>query len=599
MALPAPFLDELRARVSVSDVAGRRVRLIKRGREYTALCPFHNEKTPSFTVSDDKGFYHCFGCGAHGDVISFVMGSEGLSFPEAVEKLAGEAGLTVPQASPEERETARRRADLHEVTEAAASWFEAQLAAPVGRAARTYLERRGVAEETCARFRLGYAPEGRGVLRRALAERGIDDDKLAEAGLIKREAGSQGEPRDHFFNRLIFPITDARGRVIAFGGRALGEGGPKYLNSPDTPLFHKGRVLYGLATAREAARRHGALIVVEGYMDVLALAGAGLDHTVAPLGTALTEDQIVLLWRLADEPVLCFDGDAAGARAAARAAERALPLVRPGKSLGIVALPPGEDPDSLIAAAGVEAFARHIARPRPLVDVIWTNETHGRPADTPERRADLDRRLHAHVRAIADRAVQFQYQSEFRARLRAASAPRDRRPAARVSFGPAPAAPPGLSGRGDTHALIEQQERILLALLVNHPWLIEEEAEALAELTLASRPLSEMLLRILDTTDFSQGLDSPGLQSHLKDHGFAALLQRVQDARLVRQAPCTSRDASPESVRLALAEFLAWHRRRQVALDRLAAERDLADDMTDANSEKLLNIGRLRANGGI
>lgn len=370
MPLPAPFLDELRTRISVSDVVGRRVRLIKRGREYTGLCPFHNEKTPSFTISDDKGFYHCFGCGAHGDVISFAMHSGGLSFPEAVEKLAGEAGLQVPQASPEERESARRRADLHEVVEAAARWFEAQLAAPVGRAARAYLERRGVTDETRARFRLGYAPEGRGLLRRALAEQGIEDDKLAEAGLIKREEGGAGEPRNYFFNRLIFPITDGRGRAIAFGGRALVEGGPKYLNSPDTPLFHKGRVLYGLATAREACRQQGALIVVEGYMDVLALAGAGIDHVVAPLGTALTEDQIMLLWRLADEPVLCFDGDAAGARAALRAAERALPLVKPGKSLGFVALPPGEDPDSLIAASGADAFSRQIAEPRPLVDVI-------------------------------------------------------------------------------------------------------------------------------------------------------------------------------------------------------------------------------------
>ena len=597
MALPNQFLDELRARVSVSDVAGRGVKLIKRGHEYTALCPFHTEKTPSFTINDDKGFYHCFGCGAHGDVISFLMVSEGYSFLEAIENLASKAGLKMPQISMEEHETARRRADLYEIVEAAAKWFEAQLVAPVARAARAYLEHRGVAEDTRAGFRLGYAPREKGALRRALAEQGFTNDKMAEAGLIKLDNSSRDKLQDRFFNRLIFPITDSRGRVIAFGGRTLGDSRPKYLNSPDTPLFQKGRVLYGLANARNAARLQGALIVVEGYMDVLALAGAGIDHTVAPLGTALTKDQIVLLWRLTDEPVLCFDGDEAGARAAARAAERALPLVQPGKSLGIVSLPSGEDPDSLIAAAGSEAFTRRIAHPRPLVDVIWVNETRGKAVDTPERRADLDRRLQAHANAISDRSVRFQYQSEFRARLRAASAPRNERSSNRVPLGSAGSlTPPGLRGRGDTNALIDHQERILVALLISHPWLIEEETEALAELTLASAPLNEMLLRILSTVDSCQGLDSLDLQNHLKDQGFVGLLQRVQDARLVRQAPRASRDASPESVRVALAEFLAWHRGRHVALDRLAAERELADDMNDTNSEKLLNIGRLRAN---
>ena len=596
MALPAPFLDELRARAPVSDVARRRLKLIRRGREYTALCPFHNEKTPSFTISDDKGFYHCFGCGAHGDVISFVMRSEGLSFPEAVEKLAGEAGLSVPRDSPEERAAARRRADLHEVVEAAASWFEAQLQAPAGRAARAYLERRGVAEATRARFRLGYAPEGRGHLRRALA--GIDEARLAEAGLIKGEA--RGAPRDHFFSRLVFPITDPRGRVIAFGGRVLGEGGPKYLNSPDTPLFRKGRVLYGLAMAREAARRRGALIVAEGYMDVLALAGAGIEHAVAPLGTALTEEQILLMWRLADEPTLCFDGDAAGERAALRAAERALPLVKPGKSLAFVALPPGEDPDSLIAAHGADGFTRQLVGARPLVEVIWAKETKGRRIETPERRADLERRLEAHVRAIAERGVRFQYQSEFRARLRAAFAPRRRPVAGRAPDRAAEVSTyPGLRRRGDTDALLEQQERILLALIVAHPWLLDEAAEALAEVSLASRSLDRMLHGILEAGGLAGGLDSAGLQSHLNGRGFAAPLRRVLDAGLIRQASCISPDAEAETVRDALAEYLAWHRRRQVGVDRLAAERVLADDMTDANSETLLNFGRIQANGGL
>ena len=360
MAFPPEFLDEIRARVPLAGVVGRRVKLAKRGREHSGLCPFHNEKTPSFTVSEDKGFYHCFGCGAHGDALGFVMRMEGLSFPEAVERLAGEAGLRVPQASPEERAAARRRADLYDVVEAAAAWFEERLAGSEGAEARAYLESRGLRRETVTSFRLGYAPDRRGMLRAALNARGLDNAQLAEAGLIKLpeapqdapDAASAGAPRDYFLNRIIFPITDRRGRAIAFGGRALGESRAKYLNSPETPLFHKGRVLYNQARARQAAHDTGELIVCEGYMDVIALGQAGFPAAVAPLGTAITEQQIAVLWRLADEPVLCLDGDQAGRRAGFRAAERALGLLKPGRSLRFAALPEGEDPDSLVRGQG-------------------------------------------------------------------------------------------------------------------------------------------------------------------------------------------------------------------------------------------------------
>jgi len=305
--------------VALAGLIGRRVKLTRRGREHVGLCPFHNEKTPSFTVSDDKGFFHCFGCGEHGDVISFVTRTEGLSFPEAVERLAGEAGLPMPRETPEARTAARRRAGLLEVLEAVASWFEAQLAGPTGASARAYLARRGVLPETDRAFRLGFAPDRRGALREAMHAKGIDDDQLAEAGLIKRPEGGGtggrtggrtggGTPRDYFFDRVVFPITDRRGRVIAFGGRAMGESPAKYLNSPETPLFHKGRILYNLARARQAAHDTDELIVVEGYMDVIALAQAGFPAAVAPLGTALTEEQIAELWRLTNEPILCLDG---------------------------------------------------------------------------------------------------------------------------------------------------------------------------------------------------------------------------------------------------------------------------------------------------
>ncbi len=328
MAFPPRFLDELRQRVSLAEIVGRRVKLVRRGREYIGLCPFHKEKTPSFSVVEDKGFYHCFGCGAHGDVIGFVMQTENLSFPEAVEQLARQAGLDVPQESREERERAARQATLQGAVDAACVYFEQMLYGPDGRAARAYLERRGLDEATIRRFRLGYAPDGRDHLKRALAKE-FPEPLLIEAGLLRKPEGG-GETYDYFRDRVIFPIGDRRGRIIAFGGRVMGDGQPKYLNSPDTPLFQKGRVLYGWALARAAAAKEPSAIVVEGYMDVIALHRAGFATAVAPLGTALTEAQIEELWRLAPEPILCFDGDAAGQRAASRALARALPILKPG-----------------------------------------------------------------------------------------------------------------------------------------------------------------------------------------------------------------------------------------------------------------------------
>jgi DNA primase len=338
MAFPPGFLDELRNRISLSGLVGRRIKLIRRGREFAGLCPFHHEKTPSFYVVEDKSFFHCFGCGAHGDVIGFVMRADNLDFIEAVEKLAGEAGLPVPQATSQERERAQRQKTLLEAMEAAAAFYETRLWASAGNRARQYLLGRGLDPETIRRFRLGWAPDERQFLRRALAA-DFPDALLIEAGLAR--CPEEGEPFDYFRSRVIFPIGDRAGRVIAFGGRVLGDGQPKYLNSPDSALFEKGRVLYGWSAARAAAARDdGAAgpgaIVTEGYMDVIALHRAGFATAVAPLGTALTEFQLHELWRLAPEPTLCFDGDAAGQRAAARALRRALPFLKPGRSLRFV-----------------------------------------------------------------------------------------------------------------------------------------------------------------------------------------------------------------------------------------------------------------------
>ncbi|MCH7807554.1 MAG: DNA primase, partial [Proteobacteria bacterium] len=347
MAYPNEFLDEIRARTSLESVISRKVKLTKRGRELLGLCPFHNEKTPSFTVVEEKGFYHCFGCGAHGDVIRFVMDQEGLHFHEAIEKLAAGAGLPLPKFSAEDLEAEKKRTSLYDVMARALDWFIAQLNTDQGKAARNYLKQRGLSQDIIQRFSLGFAPARKTALKEALQARNIKHEELIACGLLI-EPEDKSDTFDRFRNRLMFPILDARGRTIAFGGRALDEAPAKYLNSPETVLFHKGKVLYNHAGARKAAVEAGEVIVVEGYMDVIALAQAGFENTVAPLGTALTEDQLYLLWRLAPEPVLCFDGDPAGLKAATRAMERALPLLRAGRSLKFAMLPEGDDPDTLV-----------------------------------------------------------------------------------------------------------------------------------------------------------------------------------------------------------------------------------------------------------
>ncbi len=414
MSLPRGFLDELRTRVSIVDVVGKKVRLIRKGHEYSGLCPFHNEKTPSFTVSADKGFYHCFGCGAHGDVLSFEMQANGLSFMEAVERLASQAGLEVPQATPEEAARSKRAATVLEALEAACRFYEQRLRLPEGREALAYAERRALSEETISRFRLGYAPTGN-ALKAALTRDGMDEALLVEAGLVGRPDDGR-TPYDILRGRLIFPITDRRGRVIAFGGRILGDGQPKYLNSPDSPVFHKGQVLYGLAQARAAAMERGRVVVVEGYMDVIAMSQAGLAEAVAPLGTALTEGHLSELWKLADEPILCFDGDAAGQRAARRAAERALPELKPGRSLRFAAIVGGKDPDELIKAQGVGAMEAVLADARPLADVLWEMLAGGRDVSTPERRAALERDAAELCGRIKDESVKGHYQRELKDR---------------------------------------------------------------------------------------------------------------------------------------------------------------------------------------
>ncbi len=408
MALSPQWLDELRTRVTLSSLIGRTLRIQKAGREFRGCCPFHNEKTPSFYVNDDKGFYHCFGCGAHGDAIRWMTDQRGLPFMDAIKELAQEAGMEVPAPDPRAAKAAENRASLHDVMAAAQQFFIDQLASQQGAEARRYLEQRGISAALARDYGFGFAPDERQALKSALS--GYDEPMRIEAGL--RIAVEGKDPYDRFRGRLMLPIQDARGRVIAFGGRIIGAGEPKYLNSPDTPLFDKGRTLFNLHRAAPASRSSNRVIVVEGYMDVVALAGAGFAEAVAPLGTALTEHQLDRLWKLAERPILCFDGDSAGQRAAMRAMLRALPLLRPGYSLAIATLPAGLDPDDLVKRDGPAAMEKLLMSAKPLVDQLWEAERDAAPLATPEDKAGLKARLMTHVDTILDVDIKSLYRRE-------------------------------------------------------------------------------------------------------------------------------------------------------------------------------------------
>lgn len=405
MSLSPQFLDELRARTTLSTLIAKSVKLTRAGREFKGCCPFHQEKTPSFYVNDDKGFYHCFGCSAHGDAIRWLTDQRGLAFMDAVKELAQAAGLDLPAPDPRAAARAVRAKGLHEAMADAARWFAEQLNGIEGAEARALLDKRRISPETARAFSLGFAPDARGKLRAALKDYG--DALLVEAGLLIQVEDK--EPYDRFRGRLMIPIRDTRGRVIAFGGRVIGAGEPKYLNSPDTPLFDKGRTLYNLDRAAPAARKAGRLIVVEGYLDVIALAQAGIDEAVAPLGTALTEMQLELLWRHVDVPLVCLDGDSAGQKAAIRAAQRAVAKLAPGKSLAFVTLPDGKDPDDLVREGGAPAFAAATQTTRPLIRVLYDAERSQTRPETPEGRAALRQRIQMLAGAVPDSLVQYEY----------------------------------------------------------------------------------------------------------------------------------------------------------------------------------------------
>ncbi|MGH6908398.1 MAG: DNA primase, partial [Aestuariivirga sp.] len=489
MRFPPSFLDEIRGRVSISSVVGRKVAWDRRktnvGKgDFWACCPFHGEKTPSFHVEDRKGRYHCFGCKASGDIFTFLVEKEGMSFPEAVERLAMEAGLPMPQLSEADVRREEQRASLYDIMEIATAFFEAELQAAKGAKARGYLADRQLSLAIQNEFRLGYGPDDRSALRNHLASRKITVEQMVEAGLAI--AGPEiPVAYDRFRDRVMFPIRDPRGRVIAFGGRALSPDAPaKYLNSPETPLFHKGNVLYNLDKARGPAHEKGAIIAVEGYMDVIAMHRAGLPHAVAPLGTALTGDQLALLWRVAPEPTLCFDGDSAGLKAAYRALDLALPLLKPGHSLKFALLPEGQDPDDLLKSEGPEAVKSVIEAAQPLRDVLWQRALDGNDRATPERKAAFERNLRELVLHIGDDSVRKHYLSDIAEKLNSLWQNRKgiawkKTPAKRRPFaGRYPAekpwetpAPPSAQLRALAGAAggNERRERMIVLSMINHP----------------------------------------------------------------------------------------------------------------------------------
>jgi DNA primase len=645
MRFTPQFLDELRARLPVSEVVGRRVKLKKAGREFKGLSPFQQEKSPSFTVNDQKGFYHDFSSGKHGDIISFLMETEGVGFSEAVERLASMAGMALPAATPDAARHEQRRKTLYDVMELAAKFFADTLASRHGAKARGYLGDRAISPATQLQFRIGYAPGERFALKEYLGAQGIPVEDMVEAGLLV--AGDDiPVPYDKFRDRVMFPITDLRNRVIAFGGRALEKDvAAKYMNSPETPLFHKGDNLYNLSPARQATHNGAALIVVEGYVDVIAMVTTGFAASVAPLGTALTENQLALLWKMADEPILCFDGDKAGQKAAWRAADLALPHLKPGKSLRFALLPEGQDPDDLARSGGRAAIEEVIAAARGLADMIWSREIAGGTFATPERRAALEARIGELSNGIRDEVVRRYYRQDLAERLQRTFAPQGgrggynkgnfgKRPgnesggrfASRAPFTPGAAGRFGAGGgrgqgttgsqtinrgpyqaasaqlatspimRGQRSAL-SRREALILQSLINHPWLLHDHLEEVAALELAHPEANKLRAGII-AAFASDHHHSPEpeeqaekMRADLEARGFSQVLQRVEGAITTSAVWGVQPGAAREDVLSTWQQLVALHQKTHALLrEKKDAELALGEEPSEANLAWLKDV---------
>lgn len=607
------FLDEIRQRLPISQVVGEHVIWDKRKSQpakgdFWACCPFHGEKSPSFHADDRRGHYHCFGCGVSGDHFRFLTEKAGMSFPEAVEKLAGIAGLPMPARDEREEKRDEARRTLYDVMEVATAYFEAALSHNIGARARGYLHERGVSPQAQTRFRLGYAPESSNGLKEHLAANGVSAREMIDSGLVVQREDSP-LTYDRFRNRVMFPITDFRGRVIAFGGRALSADVPaKYLNSPETELFHKRLVLYNGQAARQAARDGKAVIVVEGYLDVIAAVTAGFEGTVAPLGTALTEDHLQLLWRMSEQPILCFDGDSAGQRAAERAAELVLPLLQPGRTVRIATLPEGLDPDDIIKQQGRDAFADVLERARSLSDVIWSIETSGGIVpETPEARAALESRLRARATSIVEQSVRRHYMQAFDEKLGAFFAPlrvvrlEGRRGGHRGQSGQRSRGTPRLvvsdtlrNSRllrpGRTADATPREAAIIMAL-VNHPVLAESRLEALASLDFTSPSARGLLAAILDLVTHDHDITGAELVAALGARGFGETLQRMRTMLKAQGVWQSAAEIAEIDAETGLRHALALHYKSvQLNKELKAAELALGEDPSEETFERLRDI---------
>ncbi|MBX3553839.1 MAG: DNA primase [Pseudolabrys sp.] len=642
MRFSQQFIEELKARLPVSEVVGRRVKLTRAGREFKGLSPFNKEKTPSFFVNDQKQAWFDFSSGQNGSIFDFVMRTDGVTFPEAVERLAQMAGMPLPVVSREDDAREKKRKTLYEVMELAAQYFQATLAGREGAKARGYLADRELDAATQLKFRLGYATGERFALKEHLGKQGIPVEDMTETGLLIH-GDDIPVPYDRFRDRVMFPITDIRGRIIAFGGRALDkEAKAKYLNSPETTLFHKGHNLYNGAAARQAAHQGAPVVVVEGYVDVIAMVNAGFPGAVAPLGTALTEDQLALIWKMHAEPVLCFDGDGAGKRAAYRAVDLALPKLEPGKSLRFAMLPEGQDPDDLLRSGGREAVADVVAQAKPLADVAWLREVEAGGFDTPERRAALEARLDAVTRGIGHEAVRKYYRQDFEARLRGffqtesfgggggARGAFPRRMAAaegwrRDAAGADPRGGRGMRGgdprRGGAqgfggqafggqngYAAVSQQlaasplmrgprtamplrEALILQTVLNHPWLLHDHLEELSSLAFRHNDAERLKGAIIDGFAQEASPDAEILRAGLIRRGFADMLERLAVAVTTPAVWGAEPAAAPADVLITWQQLVALHRQWHSLTKELKdAEAALADDATEANQAWLFDV---------
>lgn len=616
MRFSPSFLDEIRDRIPISDVIGRHVTWdrkktnVARG-DYWACCPFHGEKSPSFHCEDQKSRYHCFGCGVSGDHFRFLTEMENLSFPEAVERVADMAGVALPAPDPEAEKRQRQRASLEDVMEMATVFFEDQLQSAAGAKARAYLRDRGLSGKTIATFRLGYAPESRNALKEHLAGKGIEKSQMEACGLVVH-GPEIAVSYDRFRDRIMFPILSARERVIAFGGRALAPDAPaKYLNSNETELFHKSNVLFNYARARRATGQDGTLITVEGYMDVIGLYQAGIENVVAPLGTALTENQLKLLWRIAPSPVLCFDGDEAGQRAASRSADLALPLVSPGRSIRFALLPSGKDPDDLVRDEGRAAFDQVIKIARPLAEMLWLREAGGGVYETPEARAELEARLRQITATIADENVRRHYQQDMRDRLYAFFGRSGSRSNRRMGSGGNDSGQSyrggggrnagvgtrdplgGVSDRLAQSAMVRGstglpslRETVLVMTVVNHPRMLVEDFDELSTLDFDDKNLTSIWRTLLDCTARYSTIDREGVLAALSAQGFDELVGRLSTQIRNARIWTATEEAAAEDAWEAYRQALALHQRtRALKWQKLELERDIAQATAQATED--------------